>query len=339
MADGSGKAHPAGRRKSKRSFINERCENTEGTPDAGRRPAFFLLRHPARLALSIARGSTRVCRRRRTKAASRPNASLGKARLQIAAPQERQASEKSPSSAVSARPAAGEIVERSARGRLSLHPRTAAAPSWLPLVKLPVERHRPHLLSMILTSVLLVKHAKLCAVRAPDRRPNGHSLLHRGDDARPRRSESGPSPAGALIAFRDDVAQFFPPASCGALCIAKQKTGPLSSFAALRAFALPAGCGAIIPARKIAMRAAILKARLTTGSFTSAKIGAFSKTEHGYKGRVRTLTVNTEVEIVSIDPSGDSTAEYPALLRRKRSGRRLRKDLGCRERLHLAEVR
>src|SRR5271165_7023297 len=41
-----------------------------------------------------------------------------------------------------------------------------------------------------------------------------------------------------------------------------------------------------------------------------AKIGAFSKTEHGYKGRVRTLTVNTEVEIVSIDPSGDGAPQY-----------------------------
>ena len=29
-----------------------------------------------------------------------------------------------------------------------------------------------------------------------------------------------------------------------------------------------------------------------------AKIGTFSKTEHGYKGRVRTLTPNTEMEIV-----------------------------------------
>jgi uncharacterized protein (DUF736 family) len=29
-----------------------------------------------------------------------------------------------------------------------------------------------------------------------------------------------------------------------------------------------------------------------------AKIGAFSKTEHGYKGRVRTLTLNTEMELV-----------------------------------------
>ena len=36
-----------------------------------------------------------------------------------------------------------------------------------------------------------------------------------------------------------------------------------------------------------------------------AKIGAFSKTEHGYKGRVRTLTVNTEVEIVYADDEGD----------------------------------
>jgi uncharacterized protein (DUF736 family) len=41
-----------------------------------------------------------------------------------------------------------------------------------------------------------------------------------------------------------------------------------------------------------------------------AKIGAFSKTEHGYKGRVRTLTVNTEVEIISIDPSGDGAPQY-----------------------------
>ena len=124
-------------------------------------------------------------RRRGPKAASKPNASLGKARLRIAAPQERQTSKKSPSSPESARPAAGE--DRRAEGWRQSLPASehSAGAEFASFVKLPVERLYPRLISMIPTSVLLVKHAKLCAVRAPGRRPNGHSLLHRGDDARP----------------------------------------------------------------------------------------------------------------------------------------------------------
>ena len=34
-----------------------------------------------------------------------------------------------------------------------------------------------------------------------------------------------------------------------------------------------------------------------------AKIGAFSQTEHGYQGPVRTLTINTEVELVLAMPA------------------------------------
>ncbi len=41
-----------------------------------------------------------------------------------------------------------------------------------------------------------------------------------------------------------------------------------------------------------------------------AKIGAFSKTEHGYKGRVRTLTLNTEMELVLCDAGGDGAPQY-----------------------------
>jgi uncharacterized protein (DUF736 family) len=41
-----------------------------------------------------------------------------------------------------------------------------------------------------------------------------------------------------------------------------------------------------------------------------AKIGTFSKTEHGYKGRVRTLTLNTEVELVLCDAGGDGAPQY-----------------------------
>ena len=41
-----------------------------------------------------------------------------------------------------------------------------------------------------------------------------------------------------------------------------------------------------------------------------AKIGAFSKTEHGYKGRVRTLTLNTEVELVLTEAGGEGAPQY-----------------------------
>jgi uncharacterized protein (DUF736 family) len=41
-----------------------------------------------------------------------------------------------------------------------------------------------------------------------------------------------------------------------------------------------------------------------------AKIGTFSKTEHGYKGRVRTLTINTEMELVLSDAGGDGAPQY-----------------------------
>ena len=134
------------------------------------------LRPPAKPALPPAHRS----------AASKPNASLGKARLRIAAPQERQTSKKSPSSPESARPAAGE--DRRAEGWRQSLPASehGGGAEFASFVKLPVERLHPRLISMIPTSVLLVKHAKLCAVRAPERRPNSHSLLHRGDDARPR---------------------------------------------------------------------------------------------------------------------------------------------------------
>ena len=41
-----------------------------------------------------------------------------------------------------------------------------------------------------------------------------------------------------------------------------------------------------------------------------AKIGAFSQTEHGYKGRVRTLTLNTEVELVLSEAGGEGAPQY-----------------------------
>jgi uncharacterized protein (DUF736 family) len=41
-----------------------------------------------------------------------------------------------------------------------------------------------------------------------------------------------------------------------------------------------------------------------------AKIGAFSKTEHGYKGRVRTLTLNSEVELVLTEAGGEGAPQY-----------------------------
>jgi len=120
-------------------------------PDAARRPAFFLLRHQARLASSIARGSTRVRRKRRPKAASKPNASLGKARRRITAPRERQTSKKLPSSPESARPAAGK--DRRAEGwRQFLSAFGHGGGELASLPKLPVERpsplphiHDPHL--------------------------------------------------------------------------------------------------------------------------------------------------------------------------------------------------
>ena len=45
-----------------------------------------------------------------------------------------------------------------------------------------------------------------------------------------------------------------------------------------------------------------------------AKIGAFSKTEHGYKGRVRTLTLNTEVELVLSEAGGDGALNTASFL-------------------------
>ena len=108
-----------------------------------------------------------MCSRRRLKAASKPNASFGKARLRIAAPQERQ--DQQEVAFVSG------ISETGGRNRSSSGGLEAVSPctrtqrrggEFASFVKLLVERLHPGLISTIPTSVLLVKHAKLCAVRA-----------------------------------------------------------------------------------------------------------------------------------------------------------------------------
>src|SRR5271166_3109408 len=93
--------------------FSPRCNAGRKTPDTARRPAFSCsgIRRGSRRRLREAHAGRR---RRGPKAASKPNASLGKARLRIAAPRERQSSKKSPSSAESARPAAGK--DRRAEG-------------------------------------------------------------------------------------------------------------------------------------------------------------------------------------------------------------------------------
>jgi uncharacterized protein (DUF736 family) len=84
------------------------------------------------------------------------------------------------------------------------------------------------------------------------------------------------------------AASFFPPPS--ALHRETKKQSP----AALHGVPAPNGCGPIVPGQSTTIEAAMGAARSAEGNHDMATIGTFTRTENGYTGSVKTLTLNVK---------------------------------------------
>jgi len=107
-------------------------------------------------------------------------------------------------------------------------------------------------------------------------------------------------PASPRSSSRNSRRQLFS-AARAALCIAKQKSRRRPSGAD----AVPFGCGPIVPGRTTTIEVAIGAARLEKRNTTMATIGTFTKTENGFTGTVKTLSLNVKT-VKFVPAEGDS---------------------------------
>jgi uncharacterized protein (DUF736 family) len=99
------------------------------------------------------------------------------------------------------------------------------------------------------------------------------------------------------------AASFFPPPQKDlGLCIAKQKSRRRPPFTDVPALT---GAGPIVPGRTTPIEVAMGAARLEKRNTTMATIGTFTKTENGYTGAVKTLTLNVKT-VKFVPAEGDS---------------------------------
>jgi hypothetical protein len=114
------------------------------------------------------------------------------------------------------------------------------------------------------------------------------------------------------------LSSFFPPPA-SRLCIAKQKSRSSPSFAGAAGPSPPqresapgprAAAGRSSPGLTIAIEAAMGAARNRKREMIMATIGTFTKSETGFAGSVKTLTLNVKAKFTAAETENDKAPDY-----------------------------
>jgi uncharacterized protein (DUF736 family) len=121
-------------------------------------------------------------------------------------------------------------------------------------------------------------------------------------------SPNGKGPAAPIASLQRRVQLFSPPAIARLLAQEKKAV----RLAVLRC-APASGAGRSPPGARAAIEAAITRARQQTGETIMATIGTFTKSDNGFAGAVKTLSLNVKAKFIPSDKESDKAPDFRIL--------------------------